>query len=208
MKQKKLKIYYKNPDGKVVQPFKAHPTDAGYDVYATTGPVIRGRLSSLANDLILDDPEVYAEIDYIEYGTNLFVQPDFYIDRGFDPIDKISFTETPLELIMLSARPRSSISKYNLLMCNEPKATIDANYRGEIKFRFKYVYQPSDLVGAVNGIDHVVFGTRVNYSKIYQKGDKIAQIIPQTVMNVDEWIPVDLLDDTDRGETGFGDSGK
>lgn len=41
---------------------------------------------------------------------------------------------------------------------------------------------------------------------VVQNGDRIAQIVLQHVPKV-EWEEVDTLEDTERGLTGFGDSG-
>ena len=69
--------------------------------------------------------------------------------------------------------PRSSISKYNLVLANSV-ATIDRGYRNEILLRYKYIFQPEDMIVVQEDILRV-YG-RVNNENIYQKGDKIAQI--------------------------------
>ena len=62
---------------------------------------------------------------------------------------------------------------------------IDADYRGEIKFRFK----PSNAGNA-----------------IYKVGDKIGQLIIMPYPEV-EFEQVEELDTTERSEDGFGSSG-
>ena len=86
--------------------------------------------------------------------------------------------------------PRSSISKYDLIMCNSP-AQIDSQYIGPWKVRFKET-QPKIISGNI---------------KIYNVGDKIAQIffepiLPMTFSEVVE------LEDSERGSGGFGSTGK
>ena len=78
--------------------------------------------------------------------------------------------------------PRSSISKTGHRLLNSV-GVIDSGYRGEIKVRMSY--------------------TNI---KPYQIGDKIAQLVimetPQVLIQ-----EVDELDDSQRGEGGFGSSG-
>lgn len=86
--------------------------------------------------------------------------------------------------------PRSSISKYNLIMCNSP-AQIDSSYRGTWKIRFKFLSeeQYKDSIS--------------NLEKIYKKGDKIAQIFFEPVLQV-SFIETEELSVTERGIGGFG----
>lgn len=79
--------------------------------------------------------------------------------------------------------PRSSISKTNLTLCNSV-GVIDENYRGPIKLRF-----------------------RKEGNKIYDIGDRIGQIIIMPYPQV-EFEEVDELGETERGDKGWGSSGK
>jgi dUTP pyrophosphatase len=82
--------------------------------------------------------------------------------------------------------PRSSIRKYELALSNSV-GVIDSGYRGELQATFK----------KTNGLD----------SLAYKVGDRIAQIIiiPHPPIEFNE---VDELSDTERGEGGFGSTGK
>jgi dUTP pyrophosphatase len=82
--------------------------------------------------------------------------------------------------------PRSSIRKYELALTNSV-GVIDSGYRGEIQATFK----------KTNGLD----------SLAYKVGDRIAQImiIPHPDIQFEE---ADELSDTERGEGGFGSTGK
>lgn len=97
--------------------------------------------------------------------------------------------------------PRSSVSKINLSLANSV-GVIDSGYRGEIICKFK----PTD---ATHYLYHSVFIKRhvTIPLKVYEVGDRVAQIIimetPETLFK-----EVDDLDDTERGEGGFGSSGK
>jgi dUTPase len=96
------------------------------------------------------------------------------------------------------AFPRSSVSKYNLVLAN-CIGLIDADYRGEVLLRFKYIWQPEDYLVR---IDKLLEGY-VNFTKLYNKGDKVCQLKVTKVENV-EFVLVDELDSTNRGDGGFG----
>jgi len=76
---------------------------------------------------------------------------------------------------------------------------IDADYRGEVLLRFKYIWQPEDYLV---GNDKTLEGY-VNFTKLYNKGDKVCQLKVTKVENV-EFVLVDELDSTNRGDGGFG----
>jgi hypothetical protein len=76
---------------------------------------------------------------------------------------------------------------------------IDADYRGEVLLRFKYIWQPEDYRIRT---DNLLEGY-VNFNKLYNKGDKVCQLKVTKVENV-EFVLVDELDSTNRGEGGFG----
>ena len=82
--------------------------------------------------------------------------------------------------------PRSSIRKYELNLSNSV-GVIDSGYRGELQATFRK--------------------THGDASETYNVGDKIFQmiIIPYPQIEFEE---VDELSDTDRGEGGFGSTGK
>jgi dUTP pyrophosphatase len=93
--------------------------------------------------------------------------------------------------------PRSSVSKYDLILANSI-GLVDNGYRGEIRFRFKYI--PRFVVE-----DGVL---QQQPPLLYKKGDKIVQIVVRqscTHLSVKE---VDELSDTARGSGGFGSTGR
>jgi dUTP pyrophosphatase len=177
-----MKIYVKKVDG-VSLPQKGTEVAAGYDIVATSEPKIVGEPSVL--------PMTYKRIDYIEYETNLFIAPS-------------AFTFHTL------IHPRSSVSKYNLVLANSI-GLIDNDYRGMVICRFKYQWQPEDFVmefAKGNFTDEYarptgVMSGKVNMEKIYKKGDKIAQLVVEQTVGV-EWELVDDLAQTQRGAGGFG----
>lgn len=80
---------------------------------------------------------------------------------------------------------RSSIYKQDLILSNSV-GVIDSSYRGEIMFKFR---------------------TTQPYAKRYDVGDKIGQIIIIPYPEI-EFVEADVLPESDRGEGGFGSSGK
>ena len=91
--------------------------------------------------------------------------------------------------------PRSSVSKYNLSLCN-CVGVIDSAYRGEIILKFNEV------------IDYYVTGRKVNckYKEEYNVGDRVAQLIILPYPKI-KLVETDELSDSDRGEGGFGSTG-
>lgn len=82
--------------------------------------------------------------------------------------------------------PRSSTGvKRNLMLANTI-GVIDSDYRGEIMMFF-YNFGDSE--------------------QVIKKGDRLAQLIIQPYQRFDIKI-VDELDETDRGEAGFGSTGR
>ena len=82
-------------------------------------------------------------------------------------------------------RPRSGLAlKHGISMANSP-GTIDSDYRGEIR------------VILINLGQEVVQ---------FEVGDRVAQLVIAPVTRA-EWNIVEHLDETDRGEKGFGSSG-
>lgn len=123
--------------------------------------------------------------DYIEYGTGLAIEiPDGYVGLIF---------------------PRSSNSKKDLLLCNSV-GVIDSGYRGEIKLRYKRIINPS--LEKLN-IEKSIFTPPSLYLTIdhYEVGDKVGQIMILPIPFV-EFVEANELSKTERGDGGFGSTGK
>lgn len=85
----------------------------------------------------------------------------------------------------IQVRPRSGLAlKHGVTVPNTP-GTIDSDYRGELK------------VIMIN-LGAETFGIR--------RGDRVAQLVLAPVTRA-SWLEVDTLDDTARGEGGFGSTG-
>jgi dUTP pyrophosphatase len=125
--------------------------------YANSGDA---GLDLVATWITVEDHNKYG---YFEYGTGICVEiPEGYVGLIF---------------------PRSSISKTGMLLTNSV-GVIDSGYRGEIKFRFKYI----------------------SGTNSYNVGDKVGQmiIIPYPKIEFEE---ADELTETQRGDGGFGSTG-
>jgi dUTP pyrophosphatase len=86
----------------------------------------------------------------------------------------------------IQVRPRSGLAiKHGITMLNSP-GTIDADYRGEVK-----------LI-AINHGQH-------NFK--IERGERLAQLIIAPVVQMPV-VEVDKLDETERGDGGFGSTGR
>jgi dUTP pyrophosphatase len=83
-------------------------------------------------------------------------------------------------------RPRSGLAaKYGISVLNAP-GTIDADYRGEVK---------------------VILVNLSNEPFVVNPGERIAQLVIAKYEKI-EWDEVEALDETERGEGGFGSTGR
>ena len=173
---------FKNESYQLVENLPKKGTDraTGYDVIAVSDPEIIGEKN---------DSGGYKRVDYIQYKTNLKLAVQ--TERSYSTF---GYTELDYDILVF---PRSSVSKYNLILAN-CVGLVDADYRGEVILRFKYIWQPEDY----NIVKNQIIGN-LNYDKIYNKGDKICQLKITKVENV-EFVLVNELDITNRGEGGFG----
>jgi dUTP pyrophosphatase len=128
-----------------------------------------------------------------------------YATQGSSGLDLRAFVTAPVQLAPLErtliptglhialpnnweaqVRPRSGLAIKQGLTCLNTPGTIDADYRGEIK---------------------VILINLSNEIQVIQDGDRIAQIVFQKVEKM-EWQLVENLETTQRGDGGFGHSGK
>ena len=89
---------------------------------------------------------------------------------------------------MLEIRPRSGLSSEGLAIANSP-GTLDSDYRGELMILMLRAVSPSDSMWLID------------------VGDRIAQIKLVRVPEI-EFLEVDELSETVRGEGGFGSTGR
>ena len=121
-------------------------------------------------------------------------------DAGADLVSRVDVTLAPGQRVLVPTglaialpegyaaftHPRSGLAaRHGITIVNAP-GTVDAGYRGEI------------LVNLVNLDPQEPFEVR--------RGDRIAQLVVQRVAEVD-FVDVDSLPESSRGETGHGASG-
>lgn len=110
----------------------------------------------------------------------------------------------------LQVRPRSGISLRTKLRV--ALGTVDSGYRGEIGVIIDNTLNYNDLtVGCAlkvgGGLELLSEGYEVPLGTyIIRKGDRIAQAVIKPVEQA-HFVEVDELDETERGENGFGSSG-
>ena len=128
-----------------------------------------------------------------------------YATQGSSGLDLRAFVTAPVQLAPLERaliptglhialpnnweaqiRPRSGLALKQGLTCLNTPGTIDADYRGEIK---------------------VILINLSNEAQVIHDGDRIAQIVFQQVEKM-EWQLVENLETTQRGDGGFGHTGK
>lgn len=158
-------------------PTKAHATDSGFDLYAS------------------DDV-------YIKPGETAIVPTDIAIKlpEGYEA----------------QIRPRSGVTSKTKLRVQ--LGTIDNAYTGALgiivdNISTEYLFLPpqmrgvhSEYVKLVDGFRSRTINKHMEGTYLVRKGDKIAQLVVQPVA-LPQLVEVADLDETDRGESGFGSSG-
>jgi len=82
-------------------------------------------------------------------------------------------------------KPRSGLAVKQKL--DTRAGVIDSDYRGEVR----------------------VILYNASHTPVYiSKGDKVAQLIVIPCLTDDEYLPIDKIENTERGTKGFGSSGK
>lgn len=81
--------------------------------------------------------------------------------------------------------PRSSVYKKSMVLANHV-GVIDSGYRGEIMFKFRVLND--------------------DWQDIYDVGDRIGQLIITPYPRID-FVEVDELTETNRGDGGYGSTG-
>lgn len=112
--------------------------------------------------------------------SSVFLQP---LERQLIPTG--IFIELP-DQFEAQIRPRSGMAFKQGITCLNTPGTIDSDYRGEIKVL---------LVNLSNEVQEIV------------NGDRIAQLIVAKTEKV-AWILVEAINESVRGDGGFGHTGK
>ena len=160
-------------------PTRAHSTDSGFDLYAAEDVVIHPRDTKVVK-------------------TDIAIQ----LPEGMEA----------------QVRPRSGITSVGFVQVH--LGTIDNSYRGNIGIivenkKFHGYETANNRVplnvkgGLIQNDDGSLYKTDdkiFSGTCLVRKGDKIAQLVVQHLPQV-EAVEVDTLDETDRGEGGFGSTG-
>lgn len=119
-------------------------------------------------------------------GADIATPKSFELRPGEKQKIDLGFAVAIPEGYEIQVRPRSGLAlKTDLIICNSP-GTIDSDYRGEVGVILKNT-----------GLQHLQF----------KAGDRIAQMVLAPVFQAD-FTEVDDLEETDRGEGGFGSTGQ
>lgn len=128
-----------------------------------------------------------------EYATSgssgMDIRANLITIQTLQPLDRILiptglFIELPRGY-EAQIRPRSGLAIKQGITCLNSPGTIDADYRGEIK---------------------IILINLSNEKQVIQHGDRIAQLVVQKIDKA-IWKQVELLENTERNEGGFGHTG-
>ena len=123
-----------------------------------------------------------------EYSAGYDIYADLESDVWLEPLDRVlvptGFSLSLPKGFEAQIRPRSGLSmKHGVTVLNSP-GTIDSDYRGEVK---------------------VILINLSNERYLIKSGMRIAQMVVSRHETL-EFVVIDNLDTTDRGEGGFGSS--
>lgn len=167
--QKQIKELQEQKESKQILKFKK--------THESSITPVKANETDMCYDLFAVDDGKLSEM-FIEYDTGIA----FDIPEGYD----------------VKVFPRSSISKYDLVLANGT-GIIDNGYKDSVKCRFKILYSHS---GIIDESLHRV----ISDLKLYKKGDRIAQftLVKKVNYKLEE---TDSLSNSERGLSGFGSSG-
>ena len=163
-----MKVKFKKLRENAKLPSKVHDSDFCYDVYAC------------------DCEEVAPNVYKYHLGFALQIERDERIGLQRLTVDGDVYHLTHLEdaLLSIDFRPRSSIFKTGMVLCNSC-GTVDWDYTGEVCAFFYHVMP--------------------NLPK-YEPGDRVAQMKIGITVPI-EFVEVEELDETERKDGGFGSTG-
>ena len=174
-----MKVKIKKLSPDAVIPYKTYPSDFCYDVVAVSEEEVAPNVWKYGLGLAFQ----------IERGNEVLIQ-----DKGFGYVGaktkeitlntEFDIKKSPINL-SIDFRPRSSVWKTGMVLSN-CTGTIDELYRGEVSAVFYHVFPQMER---------------------YHCGDRIGQIKLGFTLPI-EFIEVDELNITDRGENGYGSTGK
>lgn len=171
-------LYFKASKEKSIFPFKEYDSDSCYDVVATSREEVAPNVYKYGIGLAF---QIERGLEDIESGYRLVLDSD--AEKLVAP-SYLDMWRSPLNL-SIDFRPRSSVWKTGMVLAN-CEGTIDEHYTGEVAAIF-YDIMPD--------------------MPKYDVGDKIGQIKIGVTFPI-QFIEVAELDSTERGDGGFGSTGK
>ena len=124
-----------------------------------------------------------------------------YLDKDFNLVFDTGLAfEIPKGYVGL-VFPRSSNAKKDLLLSNSV-GVIDSGFRSSVTLKYKHICNIIDETKGDNKI-HFSFAKE----SYYEVGDRVGQIIIMPYPQI-EFVEVDKLSETERGEGGYGSTGK
>lgn len=183
-----MKVKIKKLNSKAKIPFKTYDSDFCYDVVATSRKKVADNVYEYGLGIAFEIERGNLQLG--EWREQSFLTRFRNGDEdGYEiaPVSNSLYIASRFYnniKLSIDFRPRSSIWKTGMILSN-CEGTLDEDYRGEIK---AYFY-------------------KVAPGKIYKVGDKIGQIKLGFTLPI-EFEEVDELNDTQRGNGGFGSTGK
>lgn len=162
-----------------------------------------------------EDATIPTKAHATDSGFDLFAAEDVIIDPGETKVVKTDIAVQLPEGMEAQVRPRSGITSVGFIQIH--LGTIDNSYRGNIgiivenkkfhEYKTADNRVPLDVKGAlIMDNDGTLYMTdEIIFSKscLVRKGDKIAQLVVQRLPQV-EAVEIDSLEESERGEGGFG----
>ena len=119
-------------------------------------------------------------------GMDVVTAEDFTLKPGERMAVPSGFAIAIPEGYEVQVRPRSGLAFKHGVTCLNTPGTIDSDYRGEVK---------------------VILANLGSETFSALRGERIAQLVPAIVQRA-VLAEVDALDDTERGSSGFGSTGR
>lgn len=144
-------------------------------------------------------------------GFDLVAVEDVIIAPGETKLVPLGFAVEIPEGFEMQIRPRSGVTLKTKLRVGNSPGTVDGDFRGEVKVVVDNIREPLSLdeyyewPQYIDGTEAVGVNL-LSGEYIIRKGDRIAQGVIAPVYRAD-FIEVDELGETERGDGGFGSTG-
>ncbi|WP_343224452.1 dUTP diphosphatase [Paenibacillus sp. ACRRX] len=143
-------------------------------------------------------------------GFDLVAVEDVIIAPGETKLVPLGFAVEIPEGFEMQIRPRSGVTWKTKLRVGNSPGTIDADFRSEVKVIVDNISREglsfSEWVRDITGSPYGISGEYEDGTYIVRKGDRLAQGVIVPVCRAD-FIEVDVLSETGRGDGGFGSTG-